>query len=160
MKTGTRFAAVIVFWVACVTGAAAGVNVTIDKSTQRMSVSVDGVTRHVWSVSTGAGGYNTPSGTFRPFRMEQDHRSDEWNNAPMPFSIFFTEQGHAIHGSYETRSLGRPASHGCVRLSPQHAAKLYELVARAGLGNTSVSITGSISSDRFAGDIVEARTVY
>lgn len=160
MNTATKFAAAAVFWIGCVTAAAAGVDVKIDKSTQRMSVSVDGVTRYVWSVSTGADGYNTPSGTFRPFRMEQDHRSDEWDNAPMPFSIFFTEQGHAIHGSYQTRSLGRPASHGCVRLAPQHAAKLYELVARAGLGNTSVSVTGSISSERFAGGIVETRTVY
>jgi lipoprotein-anchoring transpeptidase ErfK/SrfK len=160
MKTVTKVAAGIVFWIACVTGAAAGGDVKIDKSTQRMSVSVDGVTRYVWSVSTGVDGYNTPSGNFRPFRMEQDHRSDEWDNAPMPFSIFFTEQGHAIHGSYQTRSLGRPASHGCVRLAPQHAAKLYELVVRTGLGNTSVSITGSLPSERFAGDIVEARTVY
>lgn len=160
MKTVTKVAAGIVFWIACVTGAAAGVDVKIDKSTQRMSVSVDGVTRYVWSVSTGVDGYNTPSGNFRPFRMEQDHHSDEWDNAPMPFSIFFTEQGHAIHGSYQTRSLGRPASHGCVRLAPQHAAKLYELVVRAGLGNTTVSITGSLPSERFAGDIVEARTVY
>lgn len=160
MKTVTTVAAIVVFWVACATGAAAGVDITIDKSAQRMSVSVDGVTRYVWSISTGAGGYDTPSGSFRPFRMEQDHRSDEWDNAPMPFSIFFTERGHAIHGSYQTSSLGRPASHGCVRLAPQHAATLYGLVARAGLGNTSVSITGSIAAERFAGDIVEARTVY
>jgi lipoprotein-anchoring transpeptidase ErfK/SrfK len=160
MKTVTKVAAVIALWIGCVSTAAAGVDVQIDKSTQRMFVSIDGVTRYVWSVSTGAGGYDTPSGNFRAFRMERDHFSEEWDNAPMPFSIFFTEQGHAIHGSYQTRALGRPASHGCVRLAPPHAATLYQLVTQAGLGNTSISITGSVSSGQLAGDIVSIRGVY
>jgi lipoprotein-anchoring transpeptidase ErfK/SrfK len=160
MNTASKIAAVIAIWIGCVTAAAAGVDIRIDQSTQRMVVSVDGATRYVWSVSTGVDGYNTPSGTFRPFRMEQDHHSDEWNDAPMPFSIFFTEQGHAIHGSYQTRALGRPASHGCVRLAPRQAAKLYALVAQAGLGNTSISITGSVSSERLAGAVVNTNGVY
>ena len=75
MRTVTRVVAVIAMWIGCVATAAAGVDVQIDKSTQRMFVSVDGVTRYVWSVSTGAGGYDTPSGSFRPFRMERDHFS-------------------------------------------------------------------------------------
>jgi hypothetical protein len=120
----------------------AAVLVTIDKSAQRMTVSVDGERRYTWPVSTGRGGYATPSGSFKPFRLEKDHFSKEWDNAPMPNSIFFTQRGHAIHGSYETRRLGSPASHGCVRLSPANAATLFALVKDRGLDNTKIVLTG------------------
>lgn len=120
----------------------AGIDIYVDKSRQRMTVAVDGVQRYNWKVSTGKLGYATPSGTFRPFRMERDHYSKEWDDAPMPNSIFFTYEGHAIHGSNYTSRLGRPVSHGCVRLSPQNAAKLYSLVQRKGMGNTKISISG------------------
>lgn len=72
------------------------------------------------------GGNETPSGTFKPFRMEIDRYGKEWDNAPMPYSIFFTQSGDAIHGTYEQRSLGRAVSHGCVRLSRKNAATLWE----------------------------------
>jgi hypothetical protein len=120
----------------------AGVLITINKSTQHMTVSVDGVKRYTWPVSTGRSGYDTPSGSYTPFRMEQDHYSKEWDDAPMPHSIFFTKIGHAIHGSYETKRLGSPASHGCVRLAPQNASTLFALVKAQGLGNTKVVLTG------------------
>lgn len=119
----------------------ASVDIFIDKSRQRMTVAVDGVKRYTWPVSTGKFGYATPSGTFRPFRMERDHFSEEWDDAPMPNSIFFTYQGHAIHGSYSSR-LGRPVSHGCVRLAPPNAARLYALVQREGMANTRITIAG------------------
>jgi hypothetical protein len=119
----------------------AGIDIYIDKSSQRMTVAVDGVRRYTWKVSTGKRGYATPSGTFRPFRMEPDHFSTEWDNAPMPHSIFFTYQGHAIHGSPYTTRLGRAVSHGCVRLAPQNAATLYSLVARNGMGGTRITIS-------------------
>jgi L,D-transpeptidase catalytic domain len=121
----------------------ASVLVSIDKSTQRMTVSVDGEHRYTWPVSTGRAGYATPSGSFRAFRMEEDHYSKEWDDAPMPHSIFFTGEGHAIHGSYETKRLGTPASHGCVRLSPAHAATLFALVKEEGLSSTKVVLTGN-----------------
>lgn len=123
---------------------AAGVLIAVDKSAQRMSVTVDGVRKYVWPVSTGGRGYVTPSGTYTPFRLEEDHRSDEWDDAPMPHSIFFTYQGHAIHGSQHTARLGRPVSHGCVRLAPENAAVLYQLVVRRGLGNTRVVIADTM----------------
>src|SRR5499426_2334794 len=122
--------------------ASAEVLITIDKSAQQMLVSVDGVRRYTWPVSTGRSGYATPSGTYTPFRMEKDHFSKEWDDAPMPHSIFFTPKGHAIHGSYETKRLGSPASHGCVRLAPANASKLFALVKEEGLGNTKVVLTG------------------
>jgi hypothetical protein len=115
--------------------------IAVDKTTQRMSVSVDGQPRYAWSVSTGKAGYETPVGTFGPSRLVKDHASKEWDNSPMPHSIF-THRGHAIHGSNATRSLGRPASHGCVRLAPANAAKLFALVRSEGLGKTRIVIQG------------------
>jgi hypothetical protein len=122
----------------------ATVDIKINKTTQRMSVSVDGVHRYTWKVSTGKFGYGTPSGSYRPFRMEPDHFSKEWDDAPMPHSIFFTTRGHAIHGTYHTGRLGRAVSHGCVRLSTGNAAKLYSLVSREGMGNTRITISGGL----------------
>ena len=93
-----------------------------------MTVAVDGVERYHWPVSTGLPSYETPNGSFRTFRMEEDHYSKEFDDAPMPHSIFFTKIGHAIHGTDSVNRLGSPASHGCVRLSRANAATLYALV--------------------------------
>ncbi len=122
--------------------AQAAVQVTIDKSAQQMTVEVDGRPLYQWPVSTGKAGYDTPNGKFKAFRMERDHFSKEWDDAPMPHSIFFTQKGHAIHGSFETKRLGSPASHGCVRLLPANAEKLFELVEKEGVLNTTVVLTG------------------
>lgn len=120
----------------------ADVLVTIDKSTQRMTVAVDGRDRYSWPVSTGVDGHDTPSGSFTPFRMDRDHFSREWDDAPMPNAIFFTEMGHAIHGTGHVAALGRPASHGCVRLSRAHSAELFALVKAEGMGHTQVVVEG------------------
>jgi lipoprotein-anchoring transpeptidase ErfK/SrfK len=120
--------------------AVAEIDIRIDKSSQLMTVAVDGRHRYTWKVSTGKPGYTTPSGRFQPFRMERHHRSDEWDDAPMPHSIFFTYEGHAIHGSPHTRRLGTALSHGCVRLAPRNAARLYSLVKRQGVGKTKITI--------------------
>src|SRR3984893_8850311 len=124
--------------------ASAAVVITVNKSTQEMTVEVDGVPRWTWPVSTGQLAHDTPSGRFTAFRMEADHFSQEWDNAPMPHSIFFTERGHAIHGYVIAGRIGTPASHGCVRLAPQNAAKLYALVEVQGLSNTKVVLTGDV----------------
>jgi len=132
------------FLAAAVIGTAqAEILITVDKSAQRMTVTRDGEALYTWPVSTGRSGYATPSGSFTPFRMEADHYSKEWDDGPMPHSIFFTKIGHAIHGSYETKKLGTPASHGCVRLSPAHAATLFAMVKQDGVTNTKVVLTGS-----------------
>jgi hypothetical protein len=123
--------------------ARADVLITVDKDTQRMQVSVDGQPRYAWPVSTGVASYDTPSGSYRPFRMERTHFSREWDDAPMPFAMFFTNQGHAIHGTNHARSLGRAASHGCVRLSVRNAATLFNLVKAEGMGRTRVVIDGA-----------------
>src|ERR1700751_5014503 len=123
--------------------AQAKVDITIDKNNQMMTVAVDGVTRYHWPVSTGIPSRETPSGAFRAFRMEEDHYSKEFDEAPMPHSIFFTKIGHAIHGTDSEGRLGTPASHGCVRLSKANAATLYALVQDQGVLNPTVTLTGS-----------------
>jgi L,D-transpeptidase catalytic domain len=137
---GSAFAGLMLF----TTGAAqAKVAITIDKNEQMMTVAVDGVERYHWPVSTGIPSRETPNGSFRTFRMEEDHYSKEFDDAPMPHSIFFTKIGHAIHGTDSEGRLGTPASHGCVRLSRANAAKLYALVEQEGVLNTTVTLTGS-----------------
>jgi hypothetical protein len=123
--------------------ARADVAITVDKNNQMMTVAVDGVERYHWPVSTGIPSRETPGGSFRAFRMEEDHYSKEFDDAPMPHSIFFTKIGHAIHGTESEGRLGTPASHGCVRLSRANAATLYALVQEQGVLKTTVTLTGS-----------------
>ena len=122
--------------------AEANILITIDKNSQRVRVAVDGAERYAWPVSTGRPGYDTPSGSFKPNRMDADHFSQEWDNAPMPHAIFFDMEGHAIHGFFDVKHLGSAVSHGCVRLSPEHAATLFDLVKTEGMGETKVVIAG------------------
>ncbi len=140
--------AAIISFLPLAEAAHAALLISVDKSAQRMTVKVDGNRQYEWPVSTGGGGFETPSGTFRPFRMEIDHFSKEWDNAPMPYSIFFTQNGDAIHGTYEQRSLGRAVSHGCVRLSRKNAATLWDLVNREKMANTTVVLTGRTPNAR------------
>ena len=129
---------------ACVTSPAlADIQITVDKGAQTLTVARDGQVLHKWPVSTGRVGRFTPSGSYQAFRMEKDHFSREFDDAPMPHSIFFTKIGHAIHGTDSVNRLGSPASHGCVRLSRANAATLYALVQEQGVLNTTVTLTGS-----------------
>jgi lipoprotein-anchoring transpeptidase ErfK/SrfK len=118
----------------------ANVQVRISLARQNMNVNVDGAHYATWAISTGREGYGTPSGTFRPQSMHKMHYSRRYNMTPMPHSIFFYH-GFAIHGTSAVRNLGRPASHGCIRLSPQNARTLYGLVSRHGMKNTSITIS-------------------
>jgi len=126
--------------------ARADVIITVNKSTQRLSVAVDGVREHEWPVSTARWGYRTPNGTYRPQRLARKWYSRKYDMSPMPYSIFF-HGGYAIHGSYEISRLGRPASHGCIRLLPKHAAVLFKIV-RANRDDTKIVVTGERPSYR------------
>jgi lipoprotein-anchoring transpeptidase ErfK/SrfK len=128
---------IIVF--GAVTRADASVIVNIDRSSQRMSVTVDGMPRYTWRVSTARAGYVTPPGTYHPQMLARRWYSKKYYNSPMPHSIFFYG-GFAIHGTYEISRLGGPASHGCVRLDPGNAATLYSIVEREGMGATTIVI--------------------
>ena len=131
------------------TQAFAAIDVIVDKSRQQMTVIVNDQTRYVWPVSTGDKRHDTPSGTYKAFRMEEDHFSVEFDSAPMPHSIFFTQKGHALHGSYDIKHLGKPVSHGCVRLHPDNATRLYALVEKHGLVRTTVVITDKVNRNPF-----------
>jgi lipoprotein-anchoring transpeptidase ErfK/SrfK len=121
----------------------------INKTNQEMTVSLDGIEKYRWPVSTGRAGYSTPSGTYTATSMNEIWYSRQWDNSPMPHSIFFMKDGHAIHGSYEVKNLGKPASHGCVRISPENATTLYALVKENGLENTQVVLTGVTPGGEF-----------
>lgn len=120
--------------------AEASVVVTVDKTAQRLTVAVDGVTRYRWPVSTARWGYRTPNGSYRPQRLARTWFSRKYDMSPMPYSIFFAG-GYAIHGSYEVSRLGRPASHGCIRLHPANAAMLFALV-KENVGTTRIVVMG------------------
>ena len=142
-KVGGVFAALIltagVFVASSENAAAAKVKVRVDRGSQTMRVYVGGHLRHSWRVSTGRKGYTTPRGSYRPTRMYRRYFSRKYYNSPMPFSIFF-RGGYAIHGTTHIRNLGRRASHGCIRLAPGNAARLYSLVKRYGSRNTRIII--------------------
>jgi hypothetical protein len=136
-------AAAVVASAALVASARAALLISVDKSKQLMTVTVDGDPRYIWPVATGVANYDTPSGQYKPFRMEKHHFSREWDDAPMPYSVFFTQDGHAIHGTNH-KITGAPASHGCVRLSVKHAGQLWALVKEHKMANTRVELTGEI----------------
>jgi lipoprotein-anchoring transpeptidase ErfK/SrfK len=119
---------------------AASLTARIDISSQTMTVSEYGRVVYRWKVSTARRGYRTPRGTYRPIRLHRMWRSHKYHNSPMPYSVFF-HGGYAIHGTYETRNLGRPVSHGCVRLRPEHAATFFAMVKEVGRGNTRIVVS-------------------
>lgn len=120
--------------------ASADIIAHVDISEQRLDLYVDGKPTQTWKVSTGKRRNWTPTGTYKPYWLNRHHRSSLFNNAPMPYSVFF--KGHyAIHGTNQIKRLGRPASHGCVRLHPKHAAILFKLIRKRGKANTVIHIT-------------------
>lgn len=118
---------------------AQNIQVQIDLSEQEMTVVEKGVPTHVWPVSTARAGKRTPVGTFTPYALERMHYSTLYDNAPMPWSIFFIGN-YAIHGTTAVEMLGQPASAGCVRLAPENARVLFEAVQAAGMSETRIVI--------------------
>ena len=111
----------------------------VDISDQRMHVFVNGVQIHTFKVSTAGKGYRTPTGSWKPYRMHKMWYSRKYNNAPMPHSVFYNG-GYAVHATTAIKRLGRPASHGCVRLHPTNARKFFKLVLAAGRANTKIVV--------------------
>ena len=117
--------------------AMATTNIVVDKSTQTMHVTSDEGS-YSWPVSTARRGYTTPSGHYYPQSLQTMHYSRKYHNAPMAHSIFFSG-GYAIHATPHVGNLGRPASHGCIRLHPSNAARLFEIVSHDRSG-TSITV--------------------
>ena len=133
------FAACILV-VGSVDSARASIAVHIRLSQQTMNVAIDGADFATWPISTARRGYRTPIGIYKPYQLERMHYSRLYNYTPMPYSLFF-HGGYAIHGTTEIRNLGRAVSHGCIRLSPDNARSLFELVKIHGLQNTTIEIS-------------------
>lgn len=121
----------------------------VNLTTQKMTVSVNGKVQYTWAVSSGLPAFPTPRGKFTATWMSKMHYSKQYDDAPMPHSVFFKD-GAAIHGTSATRALGRPASHGCVRLAPGNAATFYGLVQRYGITKTRVIVHGNLPAIRVA----------
>ena len=119
---------------------AANLVARISLSSQTMTVSQNGFVRYRWKVSTARKGYVTPQGSWSAKWLSRDHRSRKYDNAPMPYAIFFNG-GYAVHATFDVKRLGRPASHGCIRLHPSNAATFFTLAQKYGLSNTKVIVT-------------------
>lgn len=128
-------------------GARAEILISVNKSAQRLHVAVNGVHKYTWPISSGIDG-GPPSGNYRPERLERQWYSRKYDWSPMPHAIFFYK-GYAIHGTGYVSRLGRPASHGCVRLHPSNAATLFDLVKNYGMNRTRITV--SDSPGRYAG---------
>ncbi len=140
MKRVGVVVAFLAFLISVPAAAAPSLVAKISLSQQRMTVMVNGVPHYTWLVSTAARGYRTPVGTFRPQRLERMWYSRKYDLSPMPYSVFF-RGGYAVHGTPHVKRLGRPASHGCVRLAPANAARLYALVRQYGMANSRIIVT-------------------
>lgn len=138
----TKFFAILALVAAAIwmlaTGANANVLIVVDKSKQTMFVETP-EEYFEFRVSTGKSGKGTPNGVFKPYLMKTMHYSSRYNNSPMPYSIFYSGN-YAIHGTTQVNRLGRPASNGCVRLHPNDAKFVYELVRMYGSENTFIHI--------------------
>jgi hypothetical protein len=147
-----QFSQLIIVFIALMTiplVAQARVRITVDLSSQQMNVQSSTGASYSWPISSARSGYVTPRGVYRPTSLQTMHRSKKYHNSPMPHSIFF-HGGYAIHGTYQTSALGRPASHGCIRIAPANAATLYSLVRAEG---ATISIYGAPPASRaFASD--------
>jgi len=119
---------------------AANLVARISLSSQTMTVSQNGFVRYRWKVSTARKGYVTPQGSWSAKWLSRDHRSRKYDNAPMPYAVFFNG-GYAVHATFDLKRLGRPASHGCIRLHPENAAEFFALASAYGLKNTKIVVT-------------------
>jgi lipoprotein-anchoring transpeptidase ErfK/SrfK len=119
---------------------AGSVEARVSISKQTMTVTRQGRVLYKWKVSTARRGYVTPRGTWKPKRMHKMWYSRKYEMSPMPYSVFY-HGGYAVHGTGAVKQLGRPASHGCVRLQTANAATFYSLVREVGMGNTRIVVT-------------------
>lgn len=140
----SRLLGILAFVFASLAGlvsAQAGVDVRVDIASQRMTVTTSDGEVHNWAISSGRKGFRSPNGVYRPTRLEKNWYSRKYGGA-MPNAVFF-RGGYAIHGTTAVGALGRPASHGCIRLHPANAAKLFALVRKHGAGSTRIALNGA-----------------
>lgn len=139
MKAVLRSAAAALALALAMPAQAATLVARVDVASQKMTVMHHGDVLYEWKVSTGAEGFATPRGEFRPYRMHKMWLSRSYNSAPMPYAVFY-DRGWAVHGTDAVAKLGLPASHGCVRLDTPNAEIFYNLVRQYGAGNTRIIV--------------------
>ena len=135
----SALALAVLFLALSATVASSALRIVVYISKQEMWIEQSGATTYLGPVSTARRGYRTPTGKFKPVRLERVWYSTRYDRSPMPYSIFF-HRGYAIHGTLEARKLGRPVSHGCIRLSVANARALFKLVQSEGFGNTVIIV--------------------
>jgi hypothetical protein len=148
-----RLLGILAFVVASLAGLAsaeARLDIRVDIAAQRMTVATSDGEVYNWAISSGRKGFRSPNGVYRPTRLERSWYSRKYGGA-MPHAVFF-RGGYAIHGTTAVGALGRPASHGCIRLHPANAAKLFALVKKHGAGSTRIALNGAAPDNlsRFA----------
>ncbi len=139
-----RLLGILAFVLASLAGLAsaqAGLDIRVNIPAQRMTVTTGDGEVHSWAISSGRKGFRSPNGVYRPTRLERSWYSRKYGGA-MPHAVFF-RGGYAIHGTTAVGALGRPASHGCIRLHPANAAKLFALVKKHGAGATRIALNGA-----------------
>ena len=114
------------------------VMIVVSIEDQRAFVYRNGVRIATTTVSTGRPGFDTPTGVFQILQKQKMHHSNLYDDAEMPFMQRLTWDGVALHAG---RVPGHPASHGCVRLPPEFARKLYDVTYHGG----TVVITNAAS---------------
>lgn len=139
----------MLLWATASTAVAERVDIAVDISKQRMNVYVEGHRKYTWKVSTARKGYSTPSGDYRPQWITRMHYSRKYDNSPMPYSVFYNG-GYAIHGTKYVSRLGRPASHGCIRVHTSNARRLYKLVKKYGKKNVRIMVRREINPSMLA----------
>jgi len=115
------------------------IKVVVDISSQRLTLYANDKKVYRWKVSTGRYKYPTPRGRYKPYSLQRMHYSKKYDNAPMPYSVFF-RKGFAIHGTTSIHRLGRKASHGCIRLHPRNAKIFYDIIQKHGKNRVSIVV--------------------
>jgi hypothetical protein len=120
----------------------------VKKAEQKLYLYVNGQLQAVWATSTGTTGHGTPNFDTRPDgRIYNKYTSKKYPGGDynglgnMPYAVFI-RGGFAIHGTGRGNwpKLGRPASHGCIRIHPDNAAVFNSLVRNAGIQNTWITV--------------------
>ena len=138
-RIAAAFAAFLIVCLSAVQAHADRVVARVSIDAQVMHVYHHGQLLYEWPVSTARAGKITPTGSWRPQFLSRNHRSSRYDNAPMPYSVFYS--GHyAIHGTDQVSRLGRPASAGCVRLHPDNARVFFDMVRKEGMDQTRVIV--------------------
>ena len=105
------------------------VEIVISLGQQRLYAYRGGELIGASTISSGRKGYESPIGRFQILEKKKFHRSNRYDDAPMPFMQRLNWYGIALHAG---EIPGYPASHGCIRLPTKFAQALFGVTERGG----------------------------